>query len=314
MAPDAEAHLVLGASGGVGSAVARLLAEQGKQVVAVNRSGKIDAPDGVRVIAANALDAENIKSACAGAGVIYHCVHPKEDYSTFTAMTQNIISAAEKVGARLVMAASAYPYGKVNGPMREDMPYKPEAPSGEFHARAATLVMDAHRKERVRAAIARASNYFGPNASRMWPGVDFKVALEGEKASVIGDVDQPHTYTYVDDFARGMITLAEHDEALGEVWHVPSAPTITTRQFLEMVYAEADSELSIQAGSRLILTVMGWFKPDIRPALEVLYQFEEPFILNHSKFEKAFGASPTPNEDAIQTTVAWFRKHKNNSG
>ena len=172
MARDQKRHVVLGASGGVGSALVRLLAEKRKIITAVNRSGNLEVPDDVQLIAANALDAENIKSACAGADILYHCVHPQEDYSTFPIMTENIIAAAEQAGAKLVMAASAYNYGKVDRPMTEDMPDHPEAPSGRYHARAAELVMEAHERGRIQATIGRASNYFGPNAPRMWPGVD----------------------------------------------------------------------------------------------------------------------------------------------
>ena len=43
-------------------------------------------------------------------------------------------------------------------------------------------------------------------------------------------------------------------------------------------------------------------------AVQVLYQFDRPFIVDHSKFEKAFGAETTPHPQAIQRTVAWYRQ------
>ena len=123
-----ELHVVLGGSGGVGRAVATWLSQQGRQVRAVNRSGQIkDLPDGVEVMAADVINPDDVTTTCAGATVVYHCVHPKEDYSQFVPMTENIVAAAEATGAKLVMAASVYPYGKVNGPMTEELPYKPEA-------------------------------------------------------------------------------------------------------------------------------------------------------------------------------------------
>ena len=300
-------NVVIGASGGVGSAVTRLLAGDSVNVRAANRSGSFDAPAAVETVATDALDAETVRQTCAGAATVFHCAHPEEDYSQFVPMTENIVAGAEAAGAKLIMAASAYPYGKVDGPMTEDMPYHPEAPSGEYHARGAEIVMEAHEAGRVRAAIGRASNYFGPNAGRTWPGIDFEDARKGETAQVIGDVDEPHTYTYVDDFANALITLAENEQALGQVWHVPGAETLTTRQFLEMVYSEANHELNIRAGSRFILTVMGWFNSDIVPALEVLYQFERPFILDDTKYRTAFGGEATPSEVAIRRTLGWFQ-------
>ena len=37
---------------------------------------------------------------------------------------------------------------------------------------------------------------------------------------------------------------------------------------------------------------------------------ERPFVVDHSKFEKAFGADPTPLDEAIDTTLAWFKQSK----
>ena len=301
-------QVVLGGSGGVGRAVTTRLAERGKQVRAVNRSGKIeDLPTGVETQAADALSREAVIAACEGTAVVYHCLHPKKDYSQFIKMTENVVAGAEAAGARLVMAASVYPYGIVSRPMKENMPHKPEAPSGEYHARAAEIVMDAHSKGRVAAAIGRASNYFGPHACRMWPGIDFKVAARDERMQIIGKKDPLHTYTYVYDFADGLITLGEREEALGEIWHIPSAPTITTQAFLDLLYEETGTEPNVQVGPKPILTIMSWFNAEMKPALEVFYQFDRPFVIDHSKYEKIFGANPTPHKEAIAQTVSWTK-------
>lgn len=304
-----DLHVVLGGSGGVGRAVVTRLSQQGKQVRAVNRSGNIDdLPDGVEIKGADVLNRDEVVAVCAGTAVVYHCVHPKKDYSQFESMTENIVAGAEAANARLVMAASVYPYGKVNRPMTEDMPNKPEAPSGEYHAQAADVVMNAHKDGRVQATIGRASNYFGPHACRMWPGIDFKVAIKDEKMQIIGKKEPLHTYTYVYDFADGLIMLGERDEALGEIWHIPSAETITTQQFIEMMYAETGTAENVQVGPKPILTIMSWFNAQMKPALEVYYQFDRPFTIDHSKYEKTFGATTTSHEEAIAQTVSWARE------
>jgi nucleoside-diphosphate-sugar epimerase len=192
--------------------------------------------------------------------------------------------------------------------MTEDMPNKPEAPSGEYHAQAADVVMAAHRDGHIQATIGRASNYFGPHACRLWPGIDFKVAIKDEKMQIIGKKEPLHTYTYVYDFADGLITLGEREEALGEIWYIPSAETITTQQFIDMVYAETGTEENVQVGPKPILTIMSWFNADLRPALEVFYQFDRPFIIDHNKYEKAFGAHTTPHKEAIAQTVSWAQQ------
>ncbi len=310
-----ETHVVFGASGGIGSAVTRLLDRQGKSVRAVNRSGKMEFPPSVELYAADATDLSATIKACKGAAVVYNCVHPRpgEDYERFVSMSENIIAGAASAGAKLILAASVYPYGKVVGPMIETLPYHPEEPVGHLHAKGVELAMDAHRKGKVRVAVGRASNYYGPNAGRSFAGDGiFYNALVQKAASVIGDVDTLHTYTYVDDFANALIMLGEHDKALGEIWHVPSAKTITTRQFIEMVYSEAGEKTKIMAGTRIPLTVMAIFSKHMKFALNVLYQFDRPFVVDHSKFEKTFGAIiTTPHLEGIRRTLAWYRKeHK----
>ena len=62
-------------------------------------------------------------------------------------------------------------------------------------------------------------------------------ALAGPTASVLGDPDQPHTYTYIPDIGEGLAVLGEHPDAPGQVWHLPNDPdTRTTRQLVDVVY------------------------------------------------------------------------------
>ena len=225
MDQNVSLHVVVGASGGIGSGVVRRLAEDGRIARAVNRSGKMPVPEEVEVMAADATDPASIRKACQGAAVVYNCVHPRpgEAYERFVTMSQNIIDGADEAGARLVLAASVYPYGKVDRPMTEDMPHNPVEPTGVLHAKGVEMAMEAHEKGRVQVAVGRSSNYFGPNAGRSYAGDGiFYNALAQKPAMVIGDVDTPHTYTYVDDFADGLITLATRDEALGQIWHARS--------------------------------------------------------------------------------------------
>jgi hypothetical protein len=41
--------------------------------------------------------------------------------------------------------------------------------------------------------------------------------------------------------------------------------------------------------------------------VEMLYEFEEPFVLDTTKFERRFGNIATPLEKALRDTVAWYR-------
>jgi hypothetical protein len=60
---------------------------------------------------------------------------------------------------------------------------------------------------------------------------------------------------------------------------------------------------------RPMVSVVGLFNGNVRELKEMLYEFEEPFVVDHSRFEAAFGNYATPLAEAIDTTVAWFRAH-----
>ena len=84
---------------------------------------------------------------------------------------------------------------------------------------------------------------------------------------------------------------------------------VSTRQFLEMVYEETGHPVKIQAMPKLMLKGLALFMPMMRELDEMLYEFEEPFIVDHSKFEQTFGNHATPLREAIRTTVAWYRQN-----
>jgi nucleoside-diphosphate-sugar epimerase len=190
----------------------------------------------------------------------------------------------------------------------EGLPYRPRGANGRTRADLATTLMEAHGNGLVRATIGRASDFFGPNVLVSQAGERlFGAAVAGKPASVLGDPDAPHTYTFIDHFASALVTLGAQEEALGEVWHVPSAQTLSTREFVRLVFAELGREPRLRIMPRALLTLLATVNPTLRAVREVAYQLEQPFVLDHSKFAGAFGAHPTPHNDAIRDTVAWHR-------
>ena len=51
----------------------------------------------------------------------------------------------------------------------------------------------------------------------------------------LGDIDLLHSYTFIEDVAKGLATLGEHPEGDDRVWHLPTAEATTTRNFHEMI-------------------------------------------------------------------------------
>lgn len=301
---------VIFGTGPLGLAVARNLVAAGQQVRLVNRSGNAHAPHGAEVVAADATDLAASRKVCEGAAVVYHCATgPYGRWAQFLPPLMNgIIEGASAAGAKLVYGDNLYAYGVVNGPITEDLPYRPIGPNTRARADVATTLMSAHAAGKVRATIGRASDFYGPYARQSTAGDGiFSRALTGKGAQVVGDPDTPHTYTFIDDFASGLVTLAEHEEAFGEVWHVPSAETVTTRHFIEMVFAKLQRPATLRPVPKLAITLLALFVPAMAAVNETAYQREHLWVVDHSKFSRAFGSSPTPHEKAISLTLDWFR-------
>lgn len=311
MSERRDLHVVLG-TGPLGLALARHLEARGDRVRAVNGSGRADVPETVEVMAANVSEAEGTKRACDGAGVIYHCANPP--YTKWPELhpplMAAIIEGAATAGAKLVFGDNLYAYGPVDGPVTEDLPQRARGPNGRVRAEIADELLRAHEDGRIRAAIGRGSDFFGPHAHLSTVGDRvFARAIAGEPAQVLGDPDVPHTVTYIEDFARALVTLGEREEALGQVWHVPNPETVTMRRFVQMVFDAVGRPPRLRAAPRLWIALAALFNPTLRAVREQLYQSERPWVVDSSRFERTFGWGATLLPDTVATTVAWFRDH-----
>jgi nucleoside-diphosphate-sugar epimerase len=199
-------------------------------------------------------------------------------------------------------------YGPTGGkPIVETLPYAATGRKGVARAAMATRLLDAHRAGHVAVAIGRASDFFGPGATDSVVGERFFPAiLAGKSAETYGDPDLPHSYTYAPDFARALIELGRHDEAFGRAWHVPTAPAVSTRRFVELASAAAGTPPKMRTLGKLMVRIGGLFIPEAREMLELSYEFEEPFVLDDSAFRKAFGLEPTSLEESLAETVEWW--------
>jgi nucleoside-diphosphate-sugar epimerase len=310
MTDNEELHVIFG-TGAMGMSVMDALMQRARRRVRmINRNGRASVPEGVEVLGGDATDEAFARGASEGASVVYFALNPPYDKwpELFPPLQAGVLDGAASAGAKLVAMENLYMYGPTGGrSLTEDLPYAPNTRKGAVRAKMSEELMEAHTSGKVRVAIGRASDAFGPRVLVSAAGEQvFGRAVEGKSAQLAGDPDQPHTYTYVPDIGRGLAILGEREEALGQVWHLPSPETLTTRRFVEMIFEEVGKPARIQAAPKIVLRAMGLFNPGMREMIEMLYEFEEPFVVDHSKFEQAFGEQATPLREAIAGTVRWY--------
>ena len=307
-------HVVLGSNGGTGSAVLEELVRRELPARGVTRSGTGFQPDGAELVGADVTDPEALSAALADAGVVYQCAQPAYTRwpQEFPEMNRRIIDATAAVGAKFVFADNLYVYARGTNPLREDSPATAQGKKGRTRVELAAALLRANADGKLRVAIGRSSDYYGPRGIDSGLGERvFASALRGKKLSWLGSLDQPHTVSYLPDMARGLVTLGTQEGADGDIWHLPAGPAVTGREFLTAVCDAADTPQQISAVSPVMLQIAGIFSPIVREIKETTYQWTDPWIVDTSKFQSAFGPFvETPMADAIAATVGWFRQRE----
>ena len=311
LAGEDRLHVVFG-TGQVGHVLAAVLAERGLSVRVVSRHRPPALADGIDWREADATDLDAAADAAKGASVVYQCVNaPYTQWpELFPPLQRGVLTAAERTGALLVALENLYGYGPTGGrPMTEDLPLAATGVKGRTRAAMTAELLAAADAGRVRIAIGRASDFFGAGVtqgSTLGERV-FGNALAGRRADFIGHPDLPHTYSYVPDIAVGLATLGTDARAAGQVWHLPGPATGTTRELLDLVAAEVGHPVGVRSVPKIAMRALGLVNPMLRELAEMSYEFDEPFVLDTSKYQSTFGVAGTPLAAAVAATVAWYR-------
>ncbi len=311
-------HVIFG-TGQLGLAIMDEFVAQGVPVRMVNRRGRAPEPfpPTVELVAGDVTNPHDVTRLTEGANVVFLCAQPhyNEWPEKFPPIIRGVLEGLQGKGIKLVFGDNLYMYGATHGqPIHEGLPYAATGHKGRTRALMANLLLDAHRQGQVPVVIGRASDFYGPRVTDSAVGeMLFAAALQAKTVNMLGDVNLPHTYTYIRDFARALITLSQHDDAYGQAWHVPNDTTLTSRQFADLVAQAVGKPVKLRTMGRLGVTLIGLFHPILREMKEMLYEFEEPYIVDDSRFRQQFGSQATPHVEAIQETVQWYLHKASNA-
>jgi nucleoside-diphosphate-sugar epimerase len=307
-------HVVFG-TGQVGNALSAHLFSLGLPVRAVSRQRPATLVEGVDWRAADVTDPEAAIDAAKGASVVYQCLNaPYTEWpKRFPPLQRGVLSAAERNDALLVTLENLYAYGSTHGePMTEGLPLAATTVKGRARATMTQELLSAADAGRVQIAIGRASDFFGAGVTETTMGERvFANAVAGKRADFLGNPDLPHTYSYVPDIAVGLATLGTDARAVGQVWHLPGPETLTTRALLALIAGVVGHPVSVRSVPKLVMRALGVFNPMMRELVEMTYEFDEPFVLDTTKYESTFGATGTPLATAVTETVRWYQAQKN---
>lgn len=289
-------HVVLGA-GQIGSRVAAALVERGEHVVVVRRSARDAGIAGVEVRRGDLGHLAFARSIGRDAAVVYQCTNPA--YHRWPAEllpnTEGAIAIAREGGARLVVLDNLYAYGDTGAVARtESSPMSPCSRKGELRRQMAERILSAARESRLAASLVRASDFVGPRLDQAVLGERaISRLLAGSAVEVLGDPEQPHAYTFAPDVAEALLRTAGL-AAPPEIVHVPTLPARSTRAWVEAIAGALGVRPAMRRAPGWLLSAMGLFDPPMGELVEMLYQFERPFLLDDARSRAVLAMEPTP--------------------
>lgn len=296
-------HVVLGGNGVTGTETIKALGSRGVNAISVGRRSHPDRA--VRSHIADLLDPDQAARALAGAEVAYLTVglpHSAKSWQErWPLILGNTVDAATKTGTHLVYLDNVYAYGKVDGPMTEQVRIRPSSKKGQVRAEALGMLGSAARERGLSYSIARSSDFYGPGASMsVFNMFAIEPVAKGKKGSWTFNANVPHSLTYTPDIGQALATLGTDPRGRSGTWHIPTAPALTGRQCLEIL---AGPGVGTKVMSQMYMRIGGLFNEAARETLEMAYQYTCPHILDSHLFESTFGVAPTPKEEGIAQTL-----------
>jgi nucleoside-diphosphate-sugar epimerase len=306
--------LILGATGGIGGEVARVLHARGWRVRALHRKGGAAgaAADGFEWAQGDATNASDVIAAARGVSVIVHAVNPpgyRNWAKLVLPMLESSLAAAKASGARIVLPGTVYNFGPDAWPtLRENSPQNAKTRKGAIRAEMERRLRAA-AGEGVRSLIVRAGDFFGPRGTaNSWFSAGLvRPGKQPTSVSYPGRKGVGHQWAYLPDVAETMARLIESEDRLAtfEVFHMDGHWDPDGRSLVSAIGRAAGSpDLKASAFPWWALTLASPFVTLFREMREMRYLWREPLRMDNSRLVAFLGEEPhTPLDEAMKTTL-----------
>jgi nucleoside-diphosphate-sugar epimerase len=300
---------ILGANGIIAQELSKYLPGYTKQVRQVSRNPKkVNDFDEIRQ--ADLLNYNQTENAIEGSDVVYLVAGLKYDTKTWQEqwpkVMRNTLDACKKHNSKLVFFDNVYAYGHVHGIMTEETRFNPVSKKGEVRASVASMLLDEIKKENLQGMIVRAADFYGPGAKL---SLTFSTVTEklkaGKSPQWIGNPKKIHDFTYTPDAGKTVAMLGNTPSAFNQTWHaLTSKERITGEDYVRIACESIGRPYkSVSSLPKFGVRMLGLFVPVLGELVEMMYQFENDYVFDSSKAEKALGIKATDYKEGIAATL-----------
>ncbi|HYE48927.1 MAG TPA: NAD-dependent epimerase/dehydratase family protein [Azospirillaceae bacterium] len=301
--------LVLGATGGIGGAVARRLVDAGWRVRALHRGVRPLAAHGLEWCRGDAMVRSDVAAAAQGASLIVHAVNPpgyKDWHRLVLPMLENSIAAAR--GARILLPGTLYNYGPDAFPViDEEAPQNPATAKGRIRAAMEERLGRAAQRGEAKALIVRAGDFFGPRAGNSW--FSQVLVTPGKPLGTLTLPGAPgvgHQWSYIPDVAETMVRLADRADLPDMATYHMAGHWDPDGTHIAAAIARTAGRAGVRT-RRFPWTLVGLaapFVPLLRELREMRYLWETPVRLSNSRLVSVLGREPhTPLDQAVRSSL-----------
>ena len=275
--------LILGGSGKIGSRAAEAFWNAGWAVRQYDRK------------------TGDMAAAAKGVDVIINGLNPPAYHAwerTIPAITDQVINAAKVSGATVIIPGNIYNFGNQPGVLDETTRQTATTKKGRVR-----IEMEAaYRAAGIQTIVLRAGNFIDPDGNGDIMSMLIMRDIAKGKLTAAADPDTLQAYTYVPDWARAAVALAEKRTELATFEDIPfPGHAFTTRQLEQKLSEVTGKTLKITSFPWFLMTLLSPFWELAREMREMRYLYAMPHRIGAAKFEKLLPEfSPTPL-DAVMT-------------
>lgn len=288
---------LFGAAGAIGQSIAAAISAQGRpyRVVGRNEAGlrkAFGSDPRAEIVTWDPDSPASVEAAAQGVETLVYLVGV--DYTRFELhpeLMAKTLAGAIRAGVRnVLLIGTVYPYGVPHtSPVREDHPRAPHTFKGRMRKAQEDLLMQAHAEGRIRAAVLRLPDFYGPGVEASLLHGAIRAAVRGGAADMVGPLDRPHEFVFVPDVGPVVAKLIEAPAAFGRIWHLAGAGVTTQKALVAEMERQTGNRLRTRVAGKTMLRLVGLFNPFMREMVEMHYLLTRPVIMDDSALKQLIG-------------------------